>query len=161
MDTITLRLFQSEDAPWLIERHGTLYAREAGFDGTFAPLVAKIITDYLARHDPAREAGWIAEAGGRRLGSIFCVAQSADVAKLRLFLLEPEARGRGLGQRMLGHCMDFARAKGYTGMTLATHESHRAACALYARNGWRIAQARPVRAYGCDLLEQTWDIAFH
>lgn len=99
--------------------------------------------------------------GGRRLGSIFCVAQSADVAKLRLFLLEPEARGRGLGQRMLGHCMDFARAKGYAGMTLATHESHRAACALYARNGWRIAQARPVRAYGCDLLEQTWDIAFH
>jgi GNAT superfamily N-acetyltransferase len=161
MDEIALRLFQAEDAPWLIERHGTLYAREAGFDGSFAPLVAEIIADYLARHDPAREAGWIAEAGGRPLGSIFCVAQSVEVAKLRLFLLEPEARGQGLGQRMLGHCMEFARAKGYARMTLATHESHRAACALYARNGWRIAEERPVRAYGCDLLEQTWEIALH
>jgi len=161
MDEIALRLFRAEDAPWLTERHGTLYAREAGFDATFAPLVAEIIADYLARHDPAREAGWIAEADGRPLGSIFCVAQGAEVAKLRLFLLEPEARGRGLGQRMLAHCMEFARAKGYARMTLATHESHRAACALYARNGWQIAEARPVHAYGCDLVEQTWEIALH
>jgi GNAT superfamily N-acetyltransferase len=161
MDEIALRLFQPDDAPWLTERHGTLYASEAGFDGSFAPLVAEIIADYLARHDPAREAGWIAEAGGRPLGSIFCVGMSDEVAKLRLFLLEPEARGRGLGQRMLAHCMDFARAKGYARMTLATHESHRAACALYARNGWRIALSRPVRAYGCDLVEQTWEIALH
>lgn len=161
MDEITLRLFQAKDAPWLTQRHGVLYAREAGFDHTFAPVVAEILADHLAQHDPMREAGWIAEAGGRRLGSIFCVGLSAEMAKLRLFLLEPEVRGQGLGQRMLGHCMEFARAKGYARMTLTTHESHRAACALYARNGWQITHARPVRSYGCDLLEQTWEFTFH
>lgn len=161
MDEITLRLFHPDDAPWLIERHGTHYAQEAGFDATFAPLVAEIVNDFIAMHDPEREAGWVAEAGGQPLGSIFCVALSEDIAKLRLFLLDPGARGRGLGQRMLSHCMAFARTAGYRGMQLATHESHRAACALYARNGWRIATSHPVRSYGCDLVEQTWEIRFH
>lgn len=161
MDQTTLRPFHPDDAPWLIERHGTLYAQEAGFDATFAQLVAEILNDFIALHDPAREEGWIAEAGGTRLGSIFCVALSEDIAKLRLFLLEPEARGRGLGQRMLNHCMAFAQAQGYRGMQLWTHESHRAACALYARNGWQMVATRPVRSYGCDLVEQTWEIGFH
>lgn len=161
MDEITLRLFRAEDTPWLIERHATLYADESGFDSTFAPLVAEILHDFNVLHDPKREAGWIAEAAGQPLGSIFCVAMGEEMAKLRLFLLEPAARGRGLGQHMLGHCMAFARAQGYRGMQLATHESHRAACTLYSRNGWQIATSRPVRSYGCDLVEQTWEISFH
>ncbi len=80
------------------------------------------------------------------------------VAKLRLFLLEPEARGRGLGQRLLDACLGFARAAGYRRLELWTHESHRAACALYARNGFRLVGSRPVRSFGQDLVEQTWEI---
>ena len=161
MDKITLRPFRAEDAPWLVAQHGALYARDEGFDETFAVLVAEILADFIAAHDPECEAGWIAEADGRRLGSIFCVRLSADIAKLRLFLLVPEARGRGLGRRLLETCMAFAKARGYRGMQLWTHESHRAACALYARSGWRLVSSRPVRSFGCDLVEQSWEIAFH
>lgn len=153
------RPFHPDDAAWLVERHGTLYARENRFDATFAPLVARIIAAFIADHDPATEAGWIAHDGARRLGSIFCVRENADIARLRLFLLVPEARGQGLGAGLLQQCMGFARAAGYRGMTLSTHESHRAACALYARAGWRLVMSHPVRNYGCDLVEQSWEIA--
>ncbi len=159
MQDPAIRPFHPDDAPWLVERHGTLYARENGFDESFAPLVAEILAAFIADHDPRTEAGWIAHDGARRLGSIFCVRESAELARLRLFLLVPEARGRGLGHRLLRQCMGFARACGYRRMTLSTHESHRAACALYARAGWRIVASRPVRNYGCDLVEQSWEIA--
>lgn len=158
MEDVTLRPFRAEDAPWLVERHATLYARDEGFDDSFGQLVAGILDAFLAGHDPARERGWIAEAGGQRLGSIFCVALDGECAKLRLFLLVPEARGRGLGRRLLTTCMDFARAAGFARMQLWTHESHRAACALYAELGWRLEDSRPVRSFGVDLVEQTWKI---
>lgn len=161
MDQITLRPFRAEDAAWLIEQHGALYRRDDGFDASFARLVAEIVEEFIATHDPDCETGWIAEQGGQRLGSIFCVRLSAEIAKLRLFLLVPEARGRGLGRRLLETCMAFAREKEYRGMQLWTHESHRAACALYARNGWQLVSSRPVHAFGCDLVEQSWEIAFH
>lgn len=151
-----LRRFDAADAPWLVARHGELYAREAGFDSSFAPLVAQILDGFVAGHDPMRERGWIAQAGARRLGSIFCVAEGATTARLRLFLLELDARGHGLGARMLAGCMGFARAAGYRDMVLSTHESHRAACALYASAGWQITGSRPVRSYGVDLVEQSW-----
>jgi GNAT superfamily N-acetyltransferase len=145
------------DAGWLVMRHAELYAREAGFDATFEPLVARVLADFLDHHDPARERGWIARAGARRLGSIFCVTGSApEVAKLRLFLLEPDVRGMGLGRGLLGACLDFAREAGYARMTLRTHESHRAACALYARTGFACVGSRPVRSFGVDLVEQEW-----
>jgi GNAT superfamily N-acetyltransferase len=145
------------DAGWLIQRHGELYAEEAGFDATFEPLVARILAEFLDAHDPARERGWIARAGERRLGSIFCVqGPEDDTAKLRLFLVEPEARGLGLGQRMLDACMGFARGAGYRRMTLWTHESHRAACWLYARAGFACVASRPVRSFGQSLVEQEW-----
>ena len=161
MDTPVIRPFRPEDAAWLVERHGTLYARDEGFDDTFAPLVASILDGFVADHDPTCEAGWIAEAGGARLGSIFCVRLDQHTAKLRLFLLVPEARGQGLGQRLLETCMTYARDRDYRGMQLWTHESHRAACALYARNGWRLVASRPVHSFGRDLVEQSWEIAFH
>ena len=145
------------DAGWLIQRHAELYAAEAGFDASFEPLVARILADFLDHHDPARERGWIARAGGRRLGSIFCVTGPApDTAKLRLFLLEPEVRGTGLGQRLLDTCLEFARGAGYGRITLWTHESHRAACALYARNGFACIASKPVHSFGQDLVEQEW-----
>ncbi|SEM98639.1 L-amino acid N-acyltransferase YncA [Roseovarius tolerans] len=156
-----IRPFRPEDAAWLVKRHGALYARDEGFDDTFAPLVASILDGFLADHDPTCEAGWIAEAGGARLGSIFCVRLDQHTAKLRLFLLVPEARGQGLGQRLLETCMTYARDRGYRRMQLWTHESHRAACALYTRNGWLLVASRPVHSFGRDLVEQSWEITFH
>ena len=103
------------DLGWIVERHGALYAAADGFDATFAALVHQIAADFLAAHDPVREAGWIAEAAGARAGCIFCVAErpGGDVAKVRLFLVEPSWRGTGLAPDLLDTCMGFARAAGY------------------------------------------------
>lgn len=161
MDKITLRRFDPRDAPWLVACHGAHYARDEGFDDSFAPLVADILRGFIADHDPTREAGWIAEQAGWRLGSVFCVRRDEDTAQLRLFLLVPQARGKGLGRRLLRVCMGFARARGYRRMRLWTHESHRAACALYRRAGWRLMRSQPVRAFGRDLVEQSWEFNFH
>ena len=150
-----IRTAIAEDADWIARRHAALYADHEGFDGTFGPLVANILDTFFAAHDPARERGWIAEAE-RRLGSIFCVRLDDETAKLRLFLVEPEARGLGLGRHLLQTCLDFARDAGYRRMTLWTHESHRAAGALYAANGFACVEARPVRSFGQSLVEQTW-----
>ncbi len=158
MSNVILRPFRPDDAAWLVERHQTLYARDEGFDDSFGPLVAGILDDFIAAHDPAREQGWIAEEDGARLGSIFCVDAGGGTAKLRLFLLDPRARGKGLGKRLLARCMGFARDKGYRDMVLWTHESHRAACALYAATGWRLTESKPVHSFGVDLVEQTWRI---
>jgi GNAT superfamily N-acetyltransferase len=156
--TVTLRDLELGDAGWLIERHAVLYAREAGFDATFEALVAEILAAYIRNRDPATERAFIAVERGRRLGSIFCVqSDEPGVAKLRLFLLEPEARGRGLGQRLLDACLGFAREAGYRRLRLWTHESHRAACALYTRNGFRLTESRPVHSFGQNLMEQTWE----
>lgn len=159
-NNIQLRSFETDDAPWLIARHGALYREADGFDDTFAPLVASIAADFLTHHDPARERGWIAWQGTRRIGSIFCVAGDAEGrAKLRLFLLEPDLRGHGLGARLLEQCLSFAEGAGYCEMTLWTHESHRAACALYAKTGFVLDASRPVHSFGQDLVEQSWSIA--
>ncbi|MBW6507069.1 MAG: GNAT family N-acetyltransferase [Rhodobacteraceae bacterium] len=158
-DTIDLRDLAPGDAGWVISRHGALYALEAGFDASFEALVAEIVADFLRRGDPMRERGWIAWQGGQRVGCIFCVRVSDEVAKLRLFLLEPELRGRGIGRLLLTTVLDFARARGYRRLTLWTHESHRAACALYAAAGFTLTSARPVHNYGHDLVEQEWQIA--
>ncbi|GAW34256.1 hypothetical protein RA2_01301 [Roseovarius sp. A-2] len=92
---------------------------------------------------------------------LFCVRFDQHTAKLRLFLLVPEARGRCLGPRLLEICMGYVRVRGYRGMQLSPHDSHRAACARYARNGWRLVFSCPVRSCGCGLVEQSWEIAFH
>ena len=147
------------DAGWVIARHAELYAAEAGFDATFETLVARIVADFLASHDPARERGWIARRGDLRLGSIFCVKEAPGVARLRLFLLEPTARGTGLAQRLLDTCTGFARDAGYHRMRLWTHESHRAAGRVYARNGFAMTATQAVRSYGQDLVEQVWERA--
>lgn len=144
---------------WLIQRHGEYYEENDGFDATFEPLVAEILVAFARDHDPGTERGWIAESAGRRLGSIFCVQSGEDgVAKLRLFFLEPDARGLGLGQRMLEACIEFARERGYRRMRLWTHESHEAACALYRKNGFTCTESEPVASFGQALVEQTWEM---
>tara|TARA_R110002049_G_scaffold140930_9_gene302408 strand:+ start:16184 stop:16666 length:483 start_codon:yes stop_codon:yes gene_type:complete len=158
MDDIEIRKFTAQDRDWLIEQHEVHYARAEGFDHSFGTLVAQIVDDFLADHDATREAGWIAWDGDRRLGSIFCVALDDTTAKLRLFMLVPEARGKGLGRRLLNSCMGFARDAGFQAMQLWTHESHAAAGALYARNGWTLTDSRPVVSFGKPNIEQTWFI---
>ena len=112
MDTITLRDLRIGDAGWLIEQHARIYADAEGFDETFEALVAEILAAYIRDHDPSGERAWIAEQNGQRLGSIFCVREDARTAKLRLFLLTPAARGKGLGLRLLTTCMTYARTAG-------------------------------------------------
>mgnify|MGYP000202700441 CR=1 len=158
MNTITLHPFTPEDADWLVAQHRVLYAGDEGFDATFGILVRGIVEGFIADHDPAHERGWVAWKGQRRVGSIFCTRHDVRSAKLRLFLIVPEARGIGLGHRMLDQCMAFARACGYVRMRLWTHESHRAACALYAAHGWHLTESHPVRSFGVDLVEQSWEI---
>lgn len=127
-DDVTFRDLEIGDAGWLIERHAVLYAESDGFDASFEALVAEILADFIRNRDPASERAFIAVAGGRRVGSVFCVRSGeAGVAKLKLFLIEPEWRGRGLGRRLLDACLGFAREAGYERLRLWTHESHRAA----------------------------------
>ncbi|NOC93010.1 MULTISPECIES: GNAT family N-acetyltransferase [unclassified Ruegeria] len=156
MEDAVLRPFHPDDAAWLVEQHGLLYARDEGFDDSFAPLVASILDDFMANSDPELERGWIAEQDGQRLGSIFCVAVDRNTAKLRLFLLVPQARGLGLGKRLLQACTAFARGAGYKEMVLWTHESHTAACALYKASGWELTDSKAVHSFGVDLVEQSW-----
>lgn len=145
------------DAGWLIEQHAVLYGREEGFDASFEALVARILADFIENRDSPTERAWIAWDGALRLGSIFCVkGPDPETAKLRLFLLVPEARGRGLGRQLLTLCLDHARAQGFKRMTLWTHESHRAACALYTKAGFSCTGSKPVHSFGVDLVEQEW-----
>lgn len=156
---IELTPLMAGDVDWLVERHGTLYARDEGFDERFPALVRQVLKDFVAGHDPARERAFIARSGGTRLGSIFCVeGPEPEVAKLRLFLLEPAARGQGLGRRLLAANMDFAREAGYRRMVLWTHEGHRAAVRLYRRTGWRLLHAEPRVSFGVPVVEQHWEI---
>jgi len=160
MSAIELTPYTVTDHDWLVQQHSTLYTRFEGFDDTFGPLVDSILTDFEAEHDPLCEIGWIAREGDTRLGSIFCVKVDAQTAKLRLFLLVPEARGKGLGRLLLQRCMEFAKEQGYQRMSLWTHESHVAACRLYEQNGWACTSSKPVTSFGVQLIEQQWEIAF-
>ena len=157
--TILLRDLEPGDVDWLVDQHGRHYADAEGFDASFGRLVAEILAAYVRDRDPSCERAWIAVEDGRRLGSIFCVRQDAETAKLRLFLLVPEARGKGLGRRLLAACMGYAKDRGYARMALWTHESHAAACALYRETGWTLVNSKPVRSFGVDLVEQAWEIA--
>ncbi|SFE54720.1 GNAT family N-acetyltransferase [Roseivivax sediminis] len=156
---VDLRPFTHADADWLVAAHADLYAAEAGFDAGFGALVGEVVAAFLRDHDPACERGWIAWQSDARLGSIFCVRAAPEVARLRLFLLMPEARGQGVGRRMLETCMGFTRDRGYARLILDTHESHRAACALYRRAGFTCLSSRPVRSFGQNLVQQRFEIA--
>lgn len=156
---VILRNLAIGDAGWLIQRHAELYARDEGFDASFEALVAEILADYIRTHDPACERAFIATSGEKRLGSIFCTRGGApEVARLRMFWVEPEARGLGLGQKLLDACLNYARETGYRKLWLWTHESHRAACALYERNGFKCTASKAEHSFGVDVVEQTWEI---
>ncbi|GAB3578368.1 GNAT family N-acetyltransferase [Amycolatopsis endophytica] len=140
-----------------MQRNGALYAQEYGWDTTYEGLVARIVADYLDHHDPSREAGWIAELDGERAGAVFCVRGPDDrTAKLRLLLVEPSARGHGIGRRLVDECLAFARAHGYTAMELWTNSVLTAARRIYQRVGFELVDSAPHSSFGHDLVGETW-----
>jgi GNAT superfamily N-acetyltransferase len=118
--------------------------------------VARIVADYAVDHDPAREAAWIAELAGRRVGCIFCVAADATTAKLRILLVDPAGRGHGIGRRLVDTCLDFARAAGYRRITLWTNDVLTAARRIYQSSGFELVEEEPHRSFGHDLIGQNW-----
>ncbi len=157
-DEITLRPHRPGDIGWVIERHGALYAEEYGYDERFEALVAEIGARFLRRFDPARERCWIAERGGLRVGCVFLVAQARTVAKLRMLLVEPSARGHGLGGRLVSECIAFARERGYRKLVLWTQRELEPARRLYARAGFRLIGEEPHEGFGRPSVAETWEL---
>jgi len=153
---VVLRPPRPGDFGWIVQRHGALYAQEYGWDTTFEARVARIVADYVASDEP-HKATWIAELDGERAGSVACSrGRDEDTAQLRLLLLEPRARGRGVGKRLVTECLEFARAAGYRAMELDTYSVLEAARGIYRKAGFEIISSEPARHYGHDLVSETW-----
>jgi GNAT superfamily N-acetyltransferase len=140
--------------------HGEVYATEFGWDASFEALVAGIVAGYAGHHDPKREAAWIAELGGRRVGCIFCLAdpERENTAVLRILLVHPDGRGHDLGRRLLATCLRFARDTGYERIRLWTNHPLAAARRLYLERGFRLVAEQPHHSFGVDLIGQTYEL---
>ena len=149
------------DIGWLIHRHGVLYAEEYGWDVTFEALVAGILGNFVDTFDPKRDRSWVAESDGCIVGCVFVTGHSEEVAKLRCLLVEPQARGLGLGTRLVQECIDFARLAGYRTLTLWTNDVLTAARKIYQRAGFVLVKQEPHHSYGHDLVGQTWELDLH
>ena len=156
---ITLRSHRPGDLGWVVERHGALYAEEYGWDERFEALVAGIVARFVKHFDAARERCWIAEIDGERVGAVLVVKQSRSTAKLRLLIVEPAARGRGLGRRLVEECIAFARAKGYRKLVLWTQSNLAAARAIYKQCGFRRVRKERHSSFGADLVGEFWQLA--
>ncbi|MCX4667096.1 bifunctional helix-turn-helix transcriptional regulator/GNAT family N-acetyltransferase [Streptomyces sp. NBC_01381] len=147
------------DLGWIVQRNAALYAAEFGWNTDYEGLVARIVADFAEDHDPHLERVWIAELDGRPVGSVMCVRDEAPgTARLRLLLVEPDARGRGIGDQLVDACVEFARGVGYREMTLWTNDVLRAARAIYQRHGFVLAEEKPHRSFGADLMGQDWHL---
>ncbi len=155
----TLRSHRPGDLGWIVSRHGKLYADEHGYNEQFERVVAEIAADFLRSHDPKRERCWIADIEGEPVGCIMLVRVSADVAKLRVMLVEPRARGRGVATALIDECLRFARDAGYRRVTLWTHSNLVVARRLYERAGFRLVHSEPAaEGFGRTLVDETWEI---
>jgi DNA-binding MarR family transcriptional regulator/GNAT superfamily N-acetyltransferase len=153
-----LRAPEAGDYGWIVERHGALYAQELGWDETFEAEVARIVGEFAASRDPDREGAWIATLGDERVGSVLCVRRDDRVARLRLLLVEPVARGLGIGARLVAECVEFARHAGYRELTLWTNDVLVSARRIYEAAGFRLVDSEPHRSFGRDLVGQDWSL---
>lgn len=161
MDDVVIRpLGEPGDLGWVVMAHGELYAREQGWGAPFEALVARIAADFAAGRDPAREAAWIAEREGRRVGCVMCTAAPDEpgTAVLRVLLVHPDGRGRGLGRRLVDTCVDFARDAGYARMRLWTNDPLVAARRIYLARGFRLVEEVPHDRFGTRLVGQTYEL---
>ncbi len=142
----------------VVRLHGALYAREFGYDTTFEALVAEITAGFLRHYDAARERCWIAELDGAVIGSAFVVRKSPQIAKLRLLIVDPKARGLGLGRRLVRVCARFARRAGYAKLVLWTQSHLDAARRIYETEGFRRVARTPHRSFGKNLVAETWEL---
>jgi GNAT superfamily N-acetyltransferase len=145
------------DLGWVVARHGEIYAAEFGWDTSFEALVARIVADYADKRDPQCEAAWIAEVDGERAGCVFCVRRDERTAQLRILLVEPRARGRKLGQRLVRTCLDFARGAGYEKMMLWTNHPLAAARRIYLAEGFELLESEEHDSFGHRLVGQVYE----
>lgn len=155
---ITLRAHRPGDMGWVIHSHGRLYAAEYGWDERFEALVAGIAKDFIEKLDASREHCWIAEMDGEPVGCVFVVKKNKATAKLRLLIVEPKARGRGLGRRLVEECIAFAREKGYRKLVLWTQSNLAAARHIYRATGFKLARRQPHQDFGIKLTGEYWEL---
>lgn len=156
--TVIRPLDRPGDLGWVVMAHGEVYAKEFGWDTSFEALVARIVAEYAGDHDPAREAAWMAEVDGRRVGCVFCVAADQTTAQLRILLVDPSARGHNLGGRLVDECVGFARRVGYARMKLWTNHPLVAARHIYLSRGFTLVQEEPHHSFGVDLVGQVYEL---
>lgn len=155
---VRLRKHRPGDMGWVVQRHGELYWDEFGYDERFEALVAGIVAGFINALDPKRERCWIAERKGKRLGAVFLVKKSADEAQLRLLLVDPGARGLGLGRRLVRECVRFARRCGYRKVVLWTQSELAAARGIYEQAGFRLVSTEPHKSFGKPLTGEYWEL---
>jgi DNA-binding MarR family transcriptional regulator/GNAT superfamily N-acetyltransferase len=153
-----LRTHGPGDAGWIISRHGAIYAEEYNFDETFEGLVAKILSEFLQNHDPKRERLWIAERSGERIGSVLIVDAGENVAQLRILLVEPKARGMGIGKRLIQECIDFCKLCGYKKIKLWTQSILKEARHLYEKAGFKIFETKRQESFGHTITSEVWEL---
>jgi len=153
-----IRPHRPGDMGWIIQAHGRVYSEEYGWDDTFEAMVAKIAAEFIENFDSTSECCWIAEQAGQNIGSAMIVKENAETAKLRLVIVDPSARGLGVGLRLVEECINFSKRAGYSKMTLWTNDNLYAAIAVYKKLGFKLVGEEPHHSFGKDLIGQNWEM---